>query len=99
MRSKVAGQGGGKDAALKRSRHFAQRHLGRGLAMPPDVAAKESFRTRFPLSKPGADRVEKARGRREFAVYPYSNPKPFDHRGVNWEAGWMGRDYVILSLS
>ena len=40
------------------------------------------FRSGFRCSKPHDDRVERARERREFVVYPYTNPQPFDHRGV-----------------
>ena len=40
------------------------------------------FRSGFRCSKPHDDRVERARERREFVVYPFNNPQPFDHRGV-----------------
>ena len=43
---------------------------------------RKPFRTRFRCSRTRDDRVEKARERREFVVYPYSDPQPFDHRGV-----------------
>lgn len=47
----------------------------RGRKRPP-------FRTRFHCSAAWDDRIEKARERREYVVYPYRNPQPFDHRGV-----------------
>ena len=69
---------GRKNVSLRRSRHSLQHHLGRGLV----GLTNEPFETWLPVTRSGDDRVEKARERREFAVYPYRNPKPFDHRGV-----------------
>lgn len=58
----------------------------RGRKQPP-------FRSRFHCSTARDDRVEKARERREYVVYPYSNPLPFDHRGVRrGREGRKGRD-------
>ena len=43
------------------------------------------FQTRFRCSKSKDDVVEKCRERREYGVYPYVNPQPYDHRGVRGE--------------
>ena len=39
-----------------------------------------TFRTRFLISKPKDDQVERALERRFYVSYPYTNPQPFDHR-------------------
>ncbi len=93
MKNKVGG--GGRNGLPRRSKYPFQHRLGRGLgaqSAPSVELMKDPFQTRFLLSKAGDDRLEKARERRDFAVYPYWNPKPFDHRGVSSKKGEKERE-------
>lgn len=63
-----------------------RRRSGRGRGVSSGATP---FKTRFQCSKSEDDVI---RERRDYGVYPYTNPQPYDHRGVREGQGGGGRD-------
>lgn len=80
------GAGGGSGGRRSRDQHKQRSTTKTGCVHGGgrSVGEKTHFRARFKGKKCGDDLVEKAQERKcYYTSYPYSNPTPFDHRGVS----------------